>query len=499
MTGGTLAAQREVIGDEGSGSFIQHSGVNVAQESLIVGKGAPPVTPPAQPMTTNPPASSNAIASNTIKSGFGAATSGGGGVGGDESAGRPVTAAWVSGTYEQLGGKVVVLNPFPTKDPSKDPNGLHLGEFAGATGTYVLADGTLSADPQLIGKGGSGTVTQSGGTNVTGAVVVGADSGSSGTYDMTGGELIVKPRDDADARPEAAIKIGGAGKGRFEFGSASRTGAIYEVGGGASSVVVRGEPQGDGVLSGFGPVRLSGALVNNGRIEADGYRHERDLDLTRFAYVTSSIENPRWGGTSGWYARREGRLKLPAVEVQRGDGTYTWGEDAGDPMIDLVNSVRFTIRGAEQAGSVEIALNSPVRDDLPKLPEGHRFIGVWSFDGSSLGGFDSVELSVRYDDALARLLGLDEELLKLWQYDSKAGAWQRIDDPATFYRNSLDHILTATAGGDLTYFAVSAPEPGGAALLLLVGSSALLGRRRRPLSLLASSRTVARRSSSRER
>ena len=55
----------------------------------------------------------------------------------------------------------------PPSDPAADPNGLHLGEKPGAAGEVVLTSGTLSADPQLVGVAGSGTVTQTGGKNVT--------------------------------------------------------------------------------------------------------------------------------------------------------------------------------------------------------------------------------------------------------------------------------------------------------------------------------------------
>ena len=144
-------------------------------------------------------------------------------------------------------------------------------------------------------------------------------------------------------------------------------------------------------------------------------------------------------------------------------------------MIDLVNSVRFDIRDVEQAGDLRIALYSPLRSDIPALPDGHRFIGIWSFDGSELGEIDAVDLQVRYDDAMASALALEEEVLKLWQYNG--GEWQRINDD-TFSRNTLDHILAGRAGGEMTWFAVSAPEPG-FGLLLFPAATALLRRRRR--------------------
>ena len=62
---------------------------------------------------------------------------------------------------------------------------------AGGSGSYSLSStGSLSAANEYIGNYGSGTFTQSGGTNtVTGNLYVGNASGSSGTYNLSGGSL----------------------------------------------------------------------------------------------------------------------------------------------------------------------------------------------------------------------------------------------------------------------------------------------------------------------
>jgi hypothetical protein len=383
-----------------------------------------------------------------------------------------------SGTYDQQGGNTMIAYAAApsgsTGDGGARPQGLILGADATGNGTYLLSDGTLTADPQKIGDGGTGKVVQSGGTNSTGTIDIATKPGSTGEYVLTSGQLQL---DVTPATPKTpAIQIGGRGKGTFNLGNSGTTGQIYQVGGGSASVVVRGTPTGDGSLVGWGRVKLPGVLVNNGQVVADGYRHERTLDLSSFSGVSSSIENPRFGGTSGWFARREGELKLPAVHVNAGDGTYTWGENSDDLQIDLVNSVRFTMHSMRQAGSVAISLLSPLRDDIPTLPTGHHFIGVWSFDGSDLGDFSRTDLQVRYDDALASELGLDEQILKLWRFDPATMQWARIND-ASFARDTVDHILSGTAVGNFTYFAVSAPEPGTIALLS-VGVSTLLMRRR---------------------
>jgi hypothetical protein len=191
------------------------------------------------------------------------------------------------------------------------------------------------------------------------------------------------------------------------------------------------------------------------------------------------MDNPGVNGTNGYFARRKGRLALPPLEFAAGTSTRTWGDDNADILIDMVNSARVTVDNAAEAGLVRIALVSTLRSDIPTLPDGHRFIGVWSFDGSDLGGFDGVDLTVRYDDAMARTLGLNEDLLKLWEYDGTRQSWQRLDFDPNFIRDTFDHVLMGHANGELTYFAVSAPEPTGATLVMLATGAALLRRRRR--------------------
>jgi len=77
---------------------------------------------------------------------------------------------------------------------SYDGNGgnLILGQNSGSNGTYVLSGGALivygTAD-EYIGSGGSGTFNQSGGTNTIdngGGVGIGYQSGATGTYNLSG-------------------------------------------------------------------------------------------------------------------------------------------------------------------------------------------------------------------------------------------------------------------------------------------------------------------------
>jgi hypothetical protein len=231
--------------------------------------------------------------------------------------------------------------------------------------------------------------------------------------------------------------------------------------------------RGPGTVRGWGgSVGNGGALINNGRIVADGKGQDRALVFTGYSAVLNTVDNPP-GGRNGWFAERGGRLFLPKIPIVPGTHTYTWGESADDPQLDLVNSVRVTLHDAQTPGKLEISLLDKTRADVPTLPTGHTFIGVWSFDpGATFAS--GVDLTVRYDDGLAHQLGLNENVLKLWRYDGSQ--WVRILD--NFSRDTDDHLLSGHVDGTLSFFAVSAPEPAAVAWLGIAGAFALLRRRR---------------------
>jgi RNA polymerase sigma factor (sigma-70 family) len=240
------------------------------------------------------------------------------------------------------------------------------------------------------------------------------------------------------------------------------------------SLIVRGDPAGAGTVEGWGgAIGDGGALLNNGRVIADGRGVDRALIFVGYGAVSNTLDNPVNGGNSGWYARNGGRLVLPKIAVAPGTHTYTWGESPDDPTIDLVNSVRVTLRDAQNPGRLDVSLLDKNRADVPALPTGHTFIGVWSID-LGLTRPSTVDLTVRYDDGLAAALRLDEAVLKLWRYDG--GQWLRIND-ATFGRDLENHLLSGSTTS-LSFFAVSAPEPSSLGLVL-IGALGLLRRRRR--------------------
>ena len=75
--------------------------------------------------------------------------------------------------------------------------GLAIGYSAGSAGTYSLSSGQLSGDFIGVGYNGSGTFNQTGGVNsigtelAAGYLCVGCYPGSAGTYNLSGGALIL--------------------------------------------------------------------------------------------------------------------------------------------------------------------------------------------------------------------------------------------------------------------------------------------------------------------
>ena len=87
------------------------------------------------------------------------------------------------GTFTQTGGTHTVNGIYDT--------GLYIGRGSGSSGTYNLSGGQLSANcDEYVGYEGAGTFTQTGGTNtITSDLHLGYNSGASGTYNLSGGTL----------------------------------------------------------------------------------------------------------------------------------------------------------------------------------------------------------------------------------------------------------------------------------------------------------------------
>ena len=231
---------------------------------------------------------------------------------------------------------------------------------------------------------------------------------------------------------------------------------------------------GSGIIKGYGTAHSAAELNQSGQVIADGYGQERTLDLSAVGAIKNSIDNSRTGH-NGWFAQNKGKLVLPAVALN--NGTATWGEDAADSQLDLINSVRLSV-SPDVVGSIKLSLLSVDRSDYPALPGNLKAIGLWNVEPIDLV-LASAEVAVRYDVDLVNDLRLAD--LSLWGYDGK---WKLAEDSSLDSNNRLisgrvvgiDYLAVAGSaqpGGHIT----GTPEP--AAMLGLVCAGLILSRRRR--------------------
>jgi RNA polymerase sigma factor (sigma-70 family) len=362
---------------------------------------------------------------------------------------------------------------------------LTVASDAGTNGTYRLETGTLSVGIVDIGSHGNGSFVQTGGRTSTTQILLGDGEGGHGSFAQAGGEIVLSG--GADGVP-AGIVVGGDGAGTLLLGNGDRPGYIFSADippGAALATVspatptrsplflVRATQGGYGLVRGWGRVVLpDGTLVNNGQVVADGFGRDSALTFSGFGSITNTIDNQP-GEANGWYAVNGGQLTMSASFNPAGS-SFTWGENLADPTIDLVNSVRLVLQPPPQQLSVSLLATD--RTDLPTLPGGHSFLGVWSVDTFGQADVEGIDLTVRYDDLLAGTLGLNQSSLKLWYF--RDGLWSRVTGE-DFWLDSANHLIGGHVDGSIDYFAVSAPEPGSVVTIALAGATLLLRRRAR--------------------
>lgn len=298
-----------------------------------------------------------------------------------------------------------------------------IGYTNGAYGTFQLSGGEFRARTLAVGNLGdaTGEVCQTGGTLAVGGASLGG--------------LVIGGN-------ESAVGV-------YRFGDADATGLItntadFTTG---NDLTVRLTAGASGTFRGWGEVHLNDTLINNGCVIADGYGTDRTLSLERFVRVSNTVENAA-GETNGWYAQRGGKLTLPGVTVAVGDGSYTWGESAGDAEPDLVNSLRFTFTGVTGGGVLTNSLLAADRAELPPLPEGFKAAGVWQVRKPAGLGYGTLEVTFRYDDARREALGLKDVTL----LQTTGGAWLSV--PGSMNSAASLYSAAAVVLGTDTYFAL---------------------------------------------
>jgi len=496
---GTLRADRLVVGDQAAGALQHLGGQIIVKDELTIGaQPGSSGTLELQSLASNTPTPSEAGAA-----GGGSRPAGGGGIR-DDGGSRITTPRLVvggagNGTLKQSGGQIDVTTP------AHNGTAVVAAE-SGSKGDYRLGGGTLSADTLIVGQRGDGSLTQTGGkVNVTTAIV-GREPGSKGTWSVVAdaGISIRAPQDTTDGvldpqqyspsapgsafpapqyQPTPQIVVGEAGEGTVQLKPGRSEPVIEEAPGTAGAVLaVRSSTGSAGTFVGWGAVRTTGPIVQNGQIIADGDGLSRTLDLTTVSGIYNTIENPSSGGTNGWYAREGGRLVLPPITIT-GDRAYNWGETSDDPVIDLVNSVRLTPHGVTTEGLLSLTLLDPGASEVPALPKDTVAIGVWRMIGTL--ELTSLDVLVRYDELLAEQLQLDQRTLAVWTFER--GDWRQAQLAAGI---DLEQNLvwgTVGTGGLPSYLAVTGshspasavvPEPAASLLGCALAAGTLLRRRR---------------------
>lgn len=262
-----------------------------------------------------------------------------------------------------------------------------------------------------------------------------------------------------------------------------------------TDLTIRAAADADGTLLGWGHLRLSGTLEQNGQVIADGLGAPRALDLSSFAQIVNSIDNDL-DGANGWYAQRQGRLILPITGDNSPDSPLihqvTFGESIDDPSLDLVNSARFGFDPAlDDTTPISISLLAADSEMVPGAPDDLNFVSVYGTNFSSLPT-RAIRLILRYDavgvgDSELRLLAWSNEGWKaLSDSDLRVDGMQHLitasTDPADFYAVAIEGSVAipvfAAAIDPVRFTTPAVPEPATTGLLAL-GAAALMARRRR--------------------
>ena len=311
---GILSTNTQYVGYSGTGSFTQ-SGGNNAPNSLYLGYN------PASSGTYNL-SDPGVLSTNTQYVGYG-------GTGSFTQSGGSNTASNAlylgynpgsTGTYIQSGG-------------TNTANVLYLGFNSGGSGTYNLSDpGILSTNTQYVGYSGTGSFTQSGGSNaISYALYLGDQPGSSGTYSLSGGSLSLSNGNNG------ALYVGYSGTGSFTQSGGTNTLS--------TSLYLGYSPGGSGTYSlGGGSLSLSNA--NDGGLYV-GYSGTGSFTQSGGTNTASNAlylgDNP---GGSGTYSLSGTGFLSAQYQYLGCGGTGSFTQSGGTNTVSTSLYVGFTSGGS---------------------------------------------------------------------------------------------------------------------------------------------------------
>jgi RNA polymerase sigma factor (sigma-70 family) len=272
-------------------------------------------------------------------------------------------------------------------------------------------------------------------------VTLGAQAGSRGVLHLGGNTLTVGA---------GGITVGAQGTGELYLGTANRPGKIRSAPGAQAPLMIGGSAGGRGKVQGWGTVETNGPVVNNGQVIADGFDHYRDLDLSKVTTVSGTMYS---ANAAGWFVQRGGKVKLPAIQIKPGTGTYTWG-DNGEGQLDLINSMQIKVEDQPQESQVGIALRTVALNDPLDLtmPPEMSVISLYEVQADESFAPSRVGVMVRYSEAAANTIAPGEDSLTLLA--SSGGEWQMASDLSV---DTLRNYVGGEFDSTFDYLAIGVP------------------------------------------
>jgi hypothetical protein len=178
------------------------------------------------------------------------------------------------GTLSQTGGANVT--PYLT-----------LGFYAGGAGTVNLSGGTLNVPTnEVVGYNGSGVLNQTGGSNAASAFYVGWQPGASGIVNLSGGQISAGGLTIGESSPlggglptSGVVNLSGNGVlaisgdevvGVFGAGTVNQSGGVHTIGGTLTILAIPGFPGASGAVNLSGGSLTAAATASNGSITQTG-------------------------------------------------------------------------------------------------------------------------------------------------------------------------------------------------------------------------------------
>jgi hypothetical protein len=300
LSGGSLFAANEYVGNAGNGTFLQTGGTSIISTALYLGFSA------------------GASGSYNLSGGSLSATD-------TPSYSYEYVGYSGTGTFTQSAG----TNSHKNNIYFMDDGVLGLGWNNGSSGTYNLSGGSLSTGnsaTEYVGYSGSGSFTQTGGTNnASGGFDVGVNSGSSGTYQLQGGSLTTQGEYIGHSGSGAFAQTGGTnnlGNGQLYLGVNSGSSGTYTLGGGSGSPVLAAGTEYVGYYDAGGSFTQSGGTNT----------------VSTLYLATNS-------GSSGTYNLQGGSLSAAAVSLYVGG---LFNQNGGS-----LNATTFTQSGGTVTGALQ--------------------------------------------------------------------------------------------------------------------------------------------------